>query len=157
MAALPKIKAKSRSAALTALLNQSLASAIDLKLQAKQAHWNVKGENFIALHELFDKASAEIDEYADMLAERTVQLGGIAQGTLQAVGKSSGLSPYPANIQDSQQHIKALGGGIGALAESLRQAIDTADAEGDAVTADLFTEITRGLDKLRWFVESHRQ
>ena len=150
-----KLKTKTQPDTLIALLNQSLANTIDVRLAAKQAHWNVKGEAFIALHELFDTVSTEVDRYADLLAERAVQLGGMAQGTLQEAAERSRLSPYPANIQDSRKHTAALAGMIGALAENLRQAIDTAAGQGDAVTADLLTEITRGLDKMRWFVESH--
>ena len=137
------------------LLNQSLAGTIDLKLQAKQAHWNVKGEAFIALHELFDTISTQADNYADMIAERAVQLGGIAQGTVQIVSKNTKLAVYPVDMQDSQKHVKALSTALGTLADFLRSAIDSSDESGDAVTADLFTEVTRGLDKLRWFVESN--
>jgi len=157
MSSAPKFKTKVQPGVLIALLNQSLADAIDLKLQAKQAHWNVKGENFIALHELFDKAATEIDDYADMLAERAVQLGGMAHGTLQEVARHSKLAAYPAAIQEGGQHVKALSAAVGMLVDSLRQAIDLSAEEGDAVTADLFTEITRGLDKWRWFIESHRK
>ncbi|MFH1159230.1 MAG: DNA starvation/stationary phase protection protein Dps [Pseudomonadota bacterium] len=148
-------KLKIQPSPVIALLNQSLAGAIDLKLQAKQAHWNVKGETFIALHELFDTVSTQADNYADMIAERAVQLGGIAQGTVQTVARDTKLAVYPVDMQDSQRHVKTLGTAIGTLAEFLRSAIDSSDESGDAVTADLFTEVTRGLDKLRWFVESH--
>ena len=137
------------------LLNQSLAGTIDLKLQAKQAHWNIKGESFIALHELFDTISTQADNYADMIAERAVQLGGIAQGTVQTISKNTKLAVYPVDMQDSQKHVRALGTALGTLADFLRSAIDSSDESGDVVTADLFTEVTRGLDKLRWFVESN--
>src|SRR5262245_49597391 len=140
---------------LVELLNQDLANAIDLKLQAKQAHWNLKGENFIALHELFDKVATEVDGFVDMLAERIVQLGGIAQGTLQAVSAASQLKPYPKDIQRSILYVAALGAAISAVAESERALIEAADEAGDAVTADICTEIARGLDMLRWFVEAH--
>lgn len=150
-----KLKTQTQLSPMIALLNQSLAGAIDLKLQAKQAHWNVKGETFIALHELFDKIATQADDYADMIAERAVQLGGIAQGTLQTVARDTKLAVYPVDMQDSQRHVKALGAAIGAVADDTRAAADSADESGDAVTTDMFTEITRGLDKLRWFVESH--
>jgi len=150
-----KLKEKTQSDVMIALLNKLLANAIDFKLSAKQAHWNVKGENFAALHELFDKTSSEADEYADMLAERAVQLGGTAQGTLQVVSGQSALSGYPVDIHDGQDHVKALTGGISMLADAHRQAINAAMDAGDMVTADLFTEITRGLDKLHWFIRSH--
>ncbi len=140
---------------LISLLNQDLANAIDLKLQAKQAHWNLKGENFIALHELFDKVATEVDGFADMLAERVVQLGGIAQGTLQAAAATSQLKSYPKDIQRSILHVAALGSAIETLAESERALIEAADEVNDAVTADICTEIARGLDMLHWFVEAH--
>lgn len=154
MNALKKKSSKSNSKLLE-LLNQDLACAIDLKLQAKQAHWNLKGENFIALHELFDKVSTEVDGFADLLAERVVQLGGIAQGTLQAVSATSQLKPYPKDIQRSILHVAALTVAIAALADSERALIEAADEANDAVTADICTEIARGLDMLRWFVEAH--
>lgn len=148
-------KKATKSSKLIDLLNLELAHMIDLKLQAKQAHWNLKGENFIALHELFDRVAGEVDDFADMLAERIVQLGGIAQGTLQEVNVKSQLKAYPKDIQRSILHVAALGAALTAVANGLRQLIDVADEAEDAVTADMCTEITRGLDKLRWFVEAH--
>lgn len=149
-----KIKDEMQPDAVVTMLNLLLAKATELRLSAKQAHWNVKGENFIALHELFDRVSSAVDEYADTLAERAVQLGGTAQGTLQTVFSQSS-STYHVDIPTGQEHIKALSGAIGALADIHRQAIGTAIAAGDMVTADLCTEITRGLDKLHWLVRSH--
>ncbi|MDF3054119.1 MAG: Ferritin Dps family protein [Gammaproteobacteria bacterium] len=137
------------------LLNQSLANAIALKLQAKQAHWNVKGPNFIALHELFDKVSGEVDGYADMLAERAVQLGGLAEGTLQHIGAANSLDLYPADTQDEQEHIKALSRSIFKFADGTRQLIKQAAEANDDVTADVCTEVTRGMDMLYWFVSAH--
>lgn len=138
-----------------ALLNQLLANTIDFKLSAKQAHWNVRGENFIALHELFDKVSAAADEYADLLAERAVQLGGTAHGSLQTVSEQSVLPGYPADIHQAFDHVRVLSNHIGMLADAHRQSINTANEAGDIVTADMLTEVTRGLDKLHWFVRSH--
>jgi starvation-inducible DNA-binding protein len=150
-----KLKETTQFATVIALLNQLLANTIDLKLSAKQAHWNVKGANFISLHELFDKVGATADEYADMLAERAVQLGGTAQGSLPTVAEQSVLPAYPIDIHEGSDHIRALGGLLGMLADAHRQAINTSINAGDMVTADLFTEVTRGLDKLHWFIRSH--
>lgn len=150
-----KPKEKARPNTLTNLLNQLLANSIDFKLSVKQAHWNVKGKNFIALHELFDKISGEIDGYADMLAERVAQLDEVAQGTLRAVSRQSSLAEYPADIRDGQEHLTALSGEISVLADATRQGINTAAGAGDMVTTDLLTEVTRGLDKLHWFIRSH--
>jgi starvation-inducible DNA-binding protein len=140
---------------LISTLNQALALTIDLKLQTKQAHWNVKGQNFIAIHELFDQIATDADQYADLLAERVMQLGGMAQGTLQAVTKNSSLPAYPTHIEASEQHISALCAAINTVSEQLRCLIDTATEQNDAVTADICTEVVRGLDKWHWFVVSH--
>jgi starvation-inducible DNA-binding protein len=140
-----------------ALLAQSLADTIDLGLQAKQAHWNVKGPNFIALHELFDKVAEVADGAVDDLAERIVALGGTADGTLQTVAKTSRLPAYPTNIKEGHNHVAKLADAIAALGKTTRAAIDESDKLGDKNTADLFTGISRDLDKYLWFVEAHVQ
>lgn len=146
-----------RGNSLPALLNHCLASTLDLKLQIKQAHWNVQGDNFIALHELFDRAATEVDAFADDLAERAVQLGTAAQGLAQDIAKNSELGTFPTGYQDGAKYVKAVASAIARVADLNRKAIDTADELGDKVTADLFTGIARGLDKLRWFVEAHQK
>lgn len=140
-----------------ALLGKNLALAIDLSLQTKQAHWNVKGPNFIALHELFDKVSDETREFVDMIAERITTLGGTAEGTLQAVGPRSTLPPYSLTISSGLQHLEALSSALAAFGASVRQAIDESAGFGDADTADLFTEVSRETDKQVWFLEAHLQ
>jgi starvation-inducible DNA-binding protein len=139
------------------LLNQQLGDALDLALQAKQAHWNVKGPNFIALHELFDEVVDELFEHADDLAERAVALGGTALGTARIVARTSRLPEYQLDIDSGRQHVIALSGVLAKFGSSARAGIDTATALGDADTADLFTEISRGVDKLLWKVEAHAQ
>ena len=137
------------------VLSKLLPDAIDLKAQAKQAHWNVKGDDFIALHELFDKVSGEADEAVDMIAERIVQLGGEADGSVRTAAKRSRLKEYPHLAADGQLHVDALSSAIASFNTNARQGVDETSAAGDAITADMLTEITRGLDKLLWFVEAH--
>ena len=139
------------------LLNARLADAIDLATQTKQAHWNVKGPHFIALHELFDKINEDVEEYVDDIAERAVQLGGVAEGTARMAAKRSSLGEYPATAVDGRDHVEALSSVLAAFGKSARKAINSADELGDLDTADLFTEISRGLDKWLWFVEAHQQ
>ena len=131
------------------LLNARLADAIDLQTQTKQAHWNVKGPDFIALHELFDKINEEVEDYVDDIAERTVQLGGVAE--------RSSLSEYPAQAVDGRSHVEALSSALAAFGAAARKGIDQANEMGDLDTADLFTEVSRGIDKWLWFVEAHVQ
>src|SRR5881398_2827651 len=106
---------------LVELLNARLADAIDLQTQCKQAHWNVKGPNFIALHELFDKVNEDVEEYVDEIAERAVQLGGIAEGTARHVAKASQLAEYPANLADGKAHVAALSSALAAFGKAVRK------------------------------------
>jgi starvation-inducible DNA-binding protein len=140
-----------------ALLNQQLAGTFDLYSQTKQAHWNVKGAQFYPLHELFDKLAAELEGYVDLIAERATALGGLAQGTARQAAANSRLAEFPTDVTDSMPTVEALAERYAALGAETRQAIETADAQGDADTADLFTEVSRGLDKALWFLEAHLQ
>lgn len=137
------------------LLNASLADAIDLMLQAKQAHWNVKGPNFKSLHELFDEVSEQAEEWADLLAERAVTLGGTALGTARLAASRSSLAEYPAALRTGQEHAAALAETLAQFCARVRQAIEAATDALEAGTADLFTQISRDADKALWMVESH--
>lgn len=142
---------------LNALMNQRLADAVDLQLQLKQAHWNVKGPSFIALHELFDQVDEAIEAYVDMIAERIVQLGGIAQGTVRVAAARSRLEEYPLTIAAGLAHVEAVAKALAAFGREARNTIPEAERLNDAATADLFTEIVRGVDKWLGFVEAHSQ
>jgi starvation-inducible DNA-binding protein len=137
------------------LLNGRLADAIDLGTQAKQAHWNVKGPNFIALHELFDQVAEHIEDQIDTLAERVTALGGTAHGTLATVSRKTTLKPYPNDIIDGAQHVDALSSAVADFGAKVRKAIDESARAGDAGTSDLFTGISREIDKDLWFLEAH--
>lgn len=139
------------------ILNSRLADAIDLKSQAKQAHWNVKGRSFIGLHELFDQVSTEVETYIDNIAERVTVLGGTALGTVRVAAQKSSLSEYPLEITDGESHVDALSTAMADFTKRVRANIDEADELGDTVTADIFTEVASGVDKLLWFVEAHNQ
>jgi starvation-inducible DNA-binding protein len=142
---------------LVVLLNRRLADAIDLQTQMKQAHWNVKGPNFIALHELFDKINEDAEDYVDTLAERCVQLGGIAEGTARLAASRSRLEEYPDSISDGPSHVDAVSTALSDFGKEIRLSIVEAEDLDDADTADIFTEISRGTDKWLWFVEAHAQ
>ncbi|MEM9007569.1 MAG: DNA starvation/stationary phase protection protein Dps [Cyanobacteria bacterium P01_F01_bin.86] len=141
--------------AVVILLNQTLAASVDLKTQTKQAHWNVKGKDFFQLHELFDEMAGEIEEYVDMVAERVTALGATALGTAREAASNSLLSEYPLDAVDGKDHVTALADRYAAYAKHVREAIDKADELGDADTADLYTEISRTIDKRLWFLEAH--
>lgn len=137
------------------LLNRMLGLSVDLRAHAKQAHWNVRGPNFIALHKLFDDVAGTIDGFSDDLAERVTALGGIALGTVQIATKLTELTPYPAEITGEKLHIEAMSASLAIFARAMRDAIELADNLGDLVTADLFTGMCREAEKQLWLVESH--
>ena len=128
------------------LLNRHLAAAIDLHAQIKQAHWNVRGPTFIAIHELSDKVADVVEEYSDKIAERAGTLGGTAEGTVQIAAGRSFLEPYRLGVADGKAHIAAVTAALASFGESARNAIDESDQFGDIDTSDLFTEVSRGID-----------
>lgn len=139
------------------LLNDRLADIIDLTQQARQAHWNVKGPNFIALHKLFDEIYNTLGEQTDEIAERIVALGGNAEGRVHAVAKASSLPRYPDGLHGGRDHLEALSTSVAIFGKSIRQGIDQTDKLGDADSADLLTGISRDTDKYLWFLEAHLQ
>jgi len=139
------------------LLNQELADLSDLYSQTKQAHWNVKGEEFIALHKLFDEFAEALAGYVDEIAERAVQLGGTAMGTNRMSAANTRLEEYPTEPMDSMGHVEALIERYAMAAASTRAAIDVAEEYDDMDTVDLFSEVSRGMDKWLWFLEAHVQ
>jgi starvation-inducible DNA-binding protein len=139
------------------LLNRRLADAVDLQTQCKQAHWNVHGPQFIALHKLFDEVHESATDYADEIAERVVQLGAVAHGTARDAAEQSELDEYPNAIVSGEDHAKALSSALAAFASRMRFAIAETDELEDPITSDLCTEISRGTDKWVWMIEAHVQ
>src|SRR5258707_15712236 len=139
------------------LLNQRLAECIDLQTQCKQAHWNVKGPAFIGLHKLFDDVNEDVEGYVDLIAERIVQLGGIAEGTIGAAEQRSKLPDYPIGIASGAEHVAALSDALSAFGRAARITIAEMDELEDSGSADMLTQISRGVDKWLWFVEAHQQ
>lgn len=137
------------------VLQARLADTIDLYQQSKQAHWNVKGPNFISLHELFDKAASATNEFMDLIAERIAQLGGTPEGTIRAASKRSTLAEYSLTLVNGKDHVEALSTTWAHYGKNVRQAIDQATELHDMDTADLFTEVSREADKYLWFLEAH--
>lgn len=140
-----------------ALLNQQLADTFDLYSQTKQAHWNVKGAQFYPLHELFDKLAHELEDYVDLIAERATALGGLALGTVRMSAAASRLPESLLDVVESIPSVEALATRYAGLAATTRAAIDAVTEQADMDTADLFTDVSRGLDKSLWFLEAHLQ
>lgn len=139
------------------LLNEQLADTFDLFSQTKQAHWNVKGPQFYQLHELYDELAEQLLAFVDMIAERATALGGSATGTVRMAAQDTRLPDFSAGPVGSMESVQMLVERYAALAQSTREAIDKAEQAEDMDTADLFTEVSRGVDKALWFIEAHIQ
>jgi len=144
-------------AQLIELLNARLADALDLYTQTKQAHWNVKGTDFIQLHELFDELAGHVLGFVDLVAERATTLGGTALGTARMAAEVSCLPEYPLDAIHGPAHVTALADRFAAFGAQVREAIGTADKLGDADTNDIFVEVSRQVDTDLWFLEAHLQ
>jgi starvation-inducible DNA-binding protein len=140
-----------------ALCQDRLADAIDLQTMCKQAHWNVKGPQFQGLHALFDTIYEDVLGYVDLIAERAVQLGGQIEGTTRAVARRTSLAEYPLEARSGPDHVEAMSSALAAFGQHVRAAIARSEASEDAGTADMFTEVARGIDKHLWMVEAHKQ
>ena len=139
------------------LLNARLADSFDLYSQLKQAHWNVKGSDFIQLHELYDDVAESVLEFVDVIAERATALGGLALGTARMAASSTALDEYPLDAVAGKDTVEVVADRLAAFGAAAREAIDTSSELGDLDTADLFTEVSRAIDKHLWFVEAHLQ
>jgi starvation-inducible DNA-binding protein len=142
---------------LVELLNARLADTFDLYSQLKQAHWNVKGSDFIQLHLLYDQVAGSVLEHVDMIAERATALGGLALGTARLAAAATTLDEYPLEAVTGLESVAAIADRLAAYGASVRAGIDQATELGDQDTADLFTEVSRAIDKHLWFVEAHLQ
>ena len=148
------LKDNARKTAITEL-QSCMNDAASLSMALKQAHWNVKGPNFIAIHELFDAVKARLDPQIDAMAERVQQLDGVAVGTVEEVAKATKLKPYPTDLTKSVDHIREISARLREYGARVREAIDTTDEAGDADTADILTAASQQADKDLWFIESH--
>jgi starvation-inducible DNA-binding protein len=139
------------------MLQEHLANALDLNTQVKQAHWNVKGPDFVSLHKMFDEVAEGVEGSVDQIAERIVQLGGVAEGTLKTAAKRSRLPEYALTLSTGAQHVGAVATALAYFGESIRSAINLSNEVQDQVTSDLLTEVVRNADKYLWLVEAHAQ
>jgi len=142
---------------LVELLNGRLADTFDLYSQLKQAHWNVKGSDFIQLHHLYDQVAEGVLEYVDLIAERATALGGLALGTARMAAGATTLDEYPLDAVEGMETVRVIADRLAAYGGSVRKAIDEALELNDQDTADLFIEVSRAIDKHLWFVEAHLQ
>lgn len=145
----PEVRAQ-----LVDILNQTLATTLDLKTQVKQAQWNVTGISSYHLSELFDEIATELDFYIDLLAERVTTLGGLAMGTARTVVRQSILPEYPLHVVEGKDHIVSLAERLSIYGTLLWENIDRTSVLGDSDTAYLYAEVSTIIDKRLWFLDA---
>ena len=139
------------------ILNQTLADTLDLKMQFKQAQWNVKGMNFYQLYQLFEEIAIKLEEYIDLVAERATAIGLVAVGTVRNAARKSKIPEYSLKVSDGRDHLTELADRLAVYAKSVRMASAKTSDLGDRDTSDIYTEISRTADKYLWFLEAHLQ
>ena len=137
------------------VLNATLADLVALRLALKQAHWNVKGRNFIGIHELFDAVFDRVGDGVDTVAERVQILGGVAMGTAEVVAGKAKMAPYPTDAVEDKRHVEEIASRLADVGGGVRKAIGAVSEAGDEGTVDIFVGLSRQLDKDLWFIESH--
>lgn len=135
------------------ILNHLLAEFLDLALITKQAHWNLRGPAFIAVHEMLDPFNDKLLDYADTIAERIVQLGAVPYGTAQMIVHGSELAEYPTNIVTIEDHLEEVHDRYAIVANTVRKIVE--EQLADQGTLNFLTDASNDLDKYLWFIEAH--
>ncbi|MDR2998345.1 MAG: DNA starvation/stationary phase protection protein [Microbacterium sp.] len=125
-----------------------------LVVNGKQAHWHVRGANFIGVHEFLDTVVANAGEFADTAAERIVALGLPIDARISTVAEKAGATQVAAGFAASDELVRAVIADIDAILVDVKAAVDGLD-EVDLTSQDVAIEIQRGLEKDRWFLFSH--
>lgn len=125
-----------------------------LVVNGKQAHWHVRGSNFIGVHELLDDVVAHAQEWADLAAERIVALGLPVDARLSTVASKASTPELTAGFSQVDKTIHEVVAQIDAILVNVHAAISELD-EIDPSSQDVAIEIARGLDKDRWFLSAH--
>lgn len=125
-----------------------------LAIDGKQAHWHVRGENFIAVHELLDKLVDHARAYADLAAERTVALGLPIDARLQTLAAKNPLPQMKDGFQNYGPMIQQVVAQLDAAIAVVRRAVEGLD-DIDLNSQDVAIEIERGLVEDRWFLAAH--
>ena len=145
-----------RRSELNALMNQRLADAVDLQMQLKQAHWNVKGPHFIGLHELFDQIDEAVESYVDLIAERIQLLGGVSIAMAHDVAELTKIPRPPKGREEVPVQISRLLEAHELVLAECRMAADRANDTGDQGTNDLLiSDVVRTNELQAWFVAEH--
>ena len=140
--------------AIAKVLNEQLATGLDLHSQLKLAHWNVRGPQFPALHPLFEQLANQLAIHNDAIAERAVTLGALAIGTARQVAARSKLAEYPTTTTRDLEHVAALAERFDTYLEGVRSARATAEQHGDVTTVDLLGPVVEEFEKNAWFLRA---
>lgn len=143
------------SEAVSKHLTQAVTDLLDLRMQVKQAHWNIAGSSFFGVHKLLDKLAEELDATIDTTAERQRSLGFITHGTARHVAKNSSLKQLAPETQAIPEVVNHLVDLYLTVGEATKEGIRLADEEEDPGTSDMLVDCLRMLDQHRYLLQSY--
>ncbi|MFD1470818.1 DNA starvation/stationary phase protection protein [Hymenobacter caeli] len=142
--------------AITDDLQATVAELLELFHDSKQCHWNLRGPLYLPLHEKLQENADEYRKYADILAERVLQVGSPIDGRPGVVAATSNLGELPGGYLTDKQVLILMTERITTVAKRVRQRIDHL-SKVDEVTSNKLQDLSYQLDKHVWQFRVHMQ
>jgi starvation-inducible DNA-binding protein len=138
-------------------LQATVVELLELQHDAKQSHWNIRGPLYFPLHEALQEYADLYLKYADLLAERQLQIGIPADGRTETIVQTANLPKFPAGFLSDKQVLDIMTERIFTIAKRVRQRIESTGKVGDEVTSNKFQDLSYELDKQVWQFRVHVQ
>jgi starvation-inducible DNA-binding protein len=135
-------------------LQRLLADEITLYLKTRNFHWNVEGQNFLQLHQLFQQHYEALDDILDDVAERIRALGGYAAGSMHEFVQLTRLPEVTGGSHPETRMEILLLRDHETVIQEIRHLVDVFDDLGDAGTQDFVTGVMKQHEKMAWMLRS---
>jgi len=137
-------------------LAKLLADEFILYTKTRNAHWNIEGPDFHAMHVFFESQYQQLDELMDSVAERIRKIGHYAPASLTQMLQLTHLTEKTGDKNDSASFLKELLEDHESIIEYIRGNINPiANQYNDAGTSDYITGLMETHEGLAWMIRSH--
>ncbi|WP_229374876.1 Dps family protein [Fibrella rubiginis] len=143
--------------AINADLQATVVELLELFHDAKQSHWNLRGPLYLPLHEQLQEYADTYRKYADLLAERQLQIGIPTDGRTSTIVETANLPKFPAGFLSDRQVLDIMTERIFTIAKRVRSRVESTAKNGDEVTSNKFQDLSYELDKQVWQFRVHMQ